>query len=124
MLIESPEMVTGATFRLQRDAPEAIRARMALDKAKRKASQPPERSAGSVFKNPEGDHAGRLIESVGLKGKRIGNAVISEKHANFIVNKGGASAADVVALIALARRTVRERCGVELELEVELRGDW
>ncbi len=122
--IEPPEMIVGATFLLRPDDPAAIQKRVAYYKQHRKDTQPPQQSAGSVFKNPEGDYAGRLIESVGLKGTRIGNAAISEKHANFIVNLGGASAADVVALIALARRTVRERSGVELELEVELRGDW
>lgn len=123
-LIEPPEMITGATFLLRRDDPPAILERVARYKQHRKDTQPPQPSAGSVFKNPEGDYAGRLIESLGLKGTRIGRAEISPKHANFIVNTGGASAADVVALIALARRTVRERYGVELELEVELRGDW
>jgi UDP-N-acetylmuramate dehydrogenase len=123
-LIEPPEMIMGATFILRRDEPAAILERVARYKQHRKDTQPPQPSAGSVFKNPEGDHAGRLIESVGLKGTRIGRAEISPRHANFIVNTGHASAADVVALIALARRTVRERCGVELELEVELRGDW
>lgn len=123
-LIEPPEMITGATFILQRDEPEAIQRRVTYYKQHRKDTQPPQQSAGSVFKNPQGDHSGRLIQSVGLKGTRIGGAEISQKHANFIVNTGGARAADVVALIALARRTVRERCGVELELEVELRGDW
>ena len=124
VLIEPPEMITGATFILRRDESAAILERVAYYKQHRKETQPPQPSAGSVFKNPEGDHSGRLIESVGLKGTRIGRAEISPRHANFIVNTGGASAADVVALIALARRTVRERCGVELELEVELRGDW
>ncbi len=123
-LIEPPEMIVGASFLLRRDDPAAILSRVAHYKLHRKQTQPPQPSAGSVFKNPDGDHAGRLIESVGLKGKRIGRAEISPRHANFIVNTGGASAADVVALIALARRTVRKRCGVELELEVELRGDW
>jgi UDP-N-acetylmuramate dehydrogenase len=123
-LIEPPEMIVGASFLLRRDDPQAILRRVAYYKQHRKDTQPPQPSAGSVFKNPDGDHAGRLIESVGLKGTRIGRAEISPRHANFIVNTGGASASDVVALIALARRTVRERCGVELELEVELRGDW
>jgi UDP-N-acetylmuramate dehydrogenase len=123
-LIEPPEIITSATFILRRDQPAAIQERAAGYRQHRKETQPSQGSAGSVFKNPAGDHSGRLIESVGLKGTRIGGAAISAKHANFIVNMGGASAADVVALIALARRTVRERCGVELELEVELRGDW
>lgn len=123
-LIEPPEMITGGTFRLRRDEPKSILKRAAEYRQHRKDTQPPQKSAGSVFKNPDGDYAARLIQSVDLKGTAIGAAQISPKHANFIVNNGGARAADVVALIALAQRTVRERCGVELELEVELRGDW
>ncbi|MFI5274847.1 MAG: UDP-N-acetylmuramate dehydrogenase [Ktedonobacterales bacterium] len=122
--IEPPEMITGATFTLRRDDPAAVRARVARNKQHRKDTQPPQPSAGSVFINPPGDHAGRLIEAAGLKGTMHGNAEISARHANFIVNRGGASAADVVALVALARRMVRQRFGVELELELELRGDW
>lgn len=90
----------------------------------RKASQPPGASMGSMFKNPPGDFAGRLIESAGLKGARIGNAQISDRHANFFVNHGQTSASDVRALIDLAVRTVREKCGVTLELEIELVGEW
>ena len=92
--------------------------------AKRMASQPlGEPNAGSVFRNPPGDHAARLIEACGLKGRRVGGAVISTKHANFIVNEGDASAADIEALIDLTRQTVRERFGVELEREVRIVGD-
>ncbi|MBK7794139.1 MAG: UDP-N-acetylmuramate dehydrogenase [Betaproteobacteria bacterium] len=81
-------------------------------------------NAGSVFRNPDGDHAARLIESCGLKGRTIGGARVSEKHANFIVNPGGAgSAADIEALIAEVRATVRERTGVELEPEVHVIGE-
>jgi UDP-N-acetylmuramate dehydrogenase len=90
----------------------------------RKETQPTQKSAGSVFKNPLPQFSGKLIEDAGLKGHMIGKAQISPRHANFIVNTGGATAADVVALIALARRTVHEQFGVDLELEVELRGDW
>ncbi len=122
--IEPPEMITGATFLLTRDDPTRIRERVRAYRKHRKDTQPPQQSAGSVFKNPPDDHAGRLIEACGLKGVRVGSAEISPRHANFIVNTGGATAADVVALIALARRGVRERFGVELELELELRGDW
>jgi UDP-N-acetylmuramate dehydrogenase len=122
--IEPPEMITGATFLLRRDDPAAVRARVAKYKLHRKETQPPQPSAGSVFKNPPGDYAGRLIEAAGLKGMALGRAQISPRHANFIVNTGGATARAVVGLIAQARRTVRERFGVELELEVELRGDW
>lgn len=123
-LIEPPEMILGGTFVLRRAPVEDVRARVAEYRQHRKRTQPPQASAGSVFKNPAGDYAGRLIQAVGLKGAGVGKAQLSPVHANFIVNTGGATAADVVALIALARRTVRERFGVELELEVELRGDW
>lgn len=122
--IEPPEIITGATFLLTRDEPAAVRERVLRYRQHRKETQPPQPSAGSVFKNPPGDYSGRLIEAAGLKGHRIGKAQISPRHANFIVNTGGATAADVVALIALARHTVRERFDVDLELEVEPRGDW
>lgn len=123
-LIEPAEIIVEATFLLKRDDPAAIRARAQSYLDHRKRTQPPQKSAGSVFKNPEPQKSGRLIEDAGLKPYRIGGAEISAKHANFIINAGGASAADIATLIALARRTVRERFGVELELEVEPRGDW
>ncbi|HEX6798256.1 MAG TPA: UDP-N-acetylmuramate dehydrogenase [Ktedonobacterales bacterium] len=122
--VEPPEMITGATFQLRHDDPAAVRARVERNKRHRRETQPPQPSAGSVFKNPNGTYSGKLIEEAGLKGTRAGGAEISTRHANFIVNTGGATAADVVALIAQARRTVRERFDIELELEVELRGDW
>ena len=80
-------------------------------------------SAGSVFKNPPGDYAGRLIEAAGLKGVRVGDAQISRKHANFIVNRGLARASDVWALIHLARKRVLQKFGVQLELEIEVVGN-
>ena len=79
---------------------------------------------GSMFKNPEHYYAGYLIDAAGLKGFRSGDARISEKHANFFINEGEATAEDVRSLIAEAWNTVREQFGVELELEVELIGDW
>ncbi len=79
-------------------------------------------NAGSVFRNPEGDHAGRLIELCGLKGRRGGGARISPKHANVIVNEKGATAADVLDLMLLARREVKRRFGVELRPELVLTG--
>ncbi|MGH2507977.1 MAG: UDP-N-acetylmuramate dehydrogenase [Ktedonobacteraceae bacterium] len=123
-LIEPAEIITQLGVRLHHDEPEQLRARIEEFKQHRKRTQPPQQSAGSVFKNPAGDYAARLIELVGLKGTTHGKARISERHANFIVNAGGASATDVVALIVEARRRVREQCGVELELELELRGAW
>ena len=92
--------------------------------SKRIASQPLQQpNAGSVFRNPPNDYAARLIEASGLKGKRIGGAEISNKHANFIVNVGGASAADIEALIDLAQNTVREKFGIELAREVRIIGE-
>lgn len=92
--------------------------------ARRKATQPiGEWSCGSVFTNPPGDHAARLIDSCGLKGFRIGGARVSEMHANFIVNDGTASAADIEQLIAHVQRTVKERHGVELKPEVRVVGE-
>ena len=117
-------VVLEAEFALRPGDREALEAWVAGMVTRRKASQPPGASCGSVFKNPPGDFAGRLIEATGLKGKRVGGAEISTVHANFIVNQGGATAADVKALIDLARRAVQEGFGVGLELEIELVGEW
>ncbi len=122
-LIEPAEIVTSVTCLLRHEAPEHLKARVAHYKQHRKETQPPQASAGSVFKNPPGDFSGRLVEAAGLKGTQIGKAQISPRHANFIVNLGGARAAEITALIALARRTVQQQFGVELELEIELRGE-
>jgi UDP-N-acetylmuramate dehydrogenase len=123
-LIEPAEIVTLVGVRLHREDPRALYALIEEHKQHRKRTQPPQQSAGSVFKNPPGDHAGRLIELVGMKGMAHGNARISERHANFIVNVGGARAVDVAWLIREAYNRVYEQFGVALELEVELRGEW
>jgi len=123
-LIEPPEIVMQVGVHLHRDEPEKLRAIIEDHKQHRKRTQPPQQSAGSVFKNPPGDYSGRLIEAAGLKGLTRGKARISERHANFIVNVGGASAADVAALIMEAHNRVHAQFGVDLELEVELRGEW
>lgn len=103
----------------------AIRGRMEEIQAERRRTQPVSgRSTGSVFKNPPGDHAGRLVEAAGLKGRRIGGAMVSKEHANFIVNAGGAKAADVAALVAEVQREVKRRFAVDLELEMEVVGRW
>jgi UDP-N-acetylmuramate dehydrogenase len=118
-------VVTAVTFGLRPDDPVALRVRMDGVRARRLASQPHgQPNAGSIFKNPRGDHAGRLIEAAGLKGWRVGGARFSERHANFIVNDGRALAADVQALMATAQRAVWERSGVWLEPEVRLVGSW
>lgn len=118
-------LVTAVTFRLTPAAPEAIARRLADIRDRRVASQPQgTANAGSIFKNPPGDAAGRLIEAAGLKGRRVGGAHISERHANFIVNDGGARATDVQALMAEAQRAVWEQSGVWLEPEIKLVGSW
>lgn len=106
------------------DDPAAINARMKEYNDYRKRTQPPGATIGSMFKNPPGDYAGRLIDAAGLKGTRIGGAQISEKHANFFLNVGEATAADVKVLADLARSLVFDRFGVSLELEIELVGEW
>ncbi len=111
-----------AQLRLSISTPEMVQARMDELNEKRRRSQPPGASLGSIFKNPLGDYAGRLIEAAGLKGTRINDAEISPVHGNFFVNKGRAMSRDYYELIELARKTVFERFGVELELEIELIG--
>ena len=119
-----PAVVLEAKFSLQQGDRGALETQVADMTARRKASQPPGATCGSVFKNPRGDFAGRLIEAAGLKGVRMGNAEISPVHANFVVNHGDASAADVHALITLARQRVQTQSGITLELEIQLIGDW
>jgi UDP-N-acetylmuramate dehydrogenase len=117
------DIVLSASFQLPKgDKEELIRRRREYI-LKRNTTQPltlP--NSGSMFKNPQGTFAAKLIEQAGLKGKRVGNAQVSEKHANFIVNLGEAKASDVVTLVDLARRTVHQNTGVLLELEVKLVG--
>ena len=117
-------VVLAAQIRLRRDDGVAIEGRMSRYLARRKESQPPGASMGSMFKNPPGDFAGRLIDAAGLKGTRAGRAEISPLHGNFFLNHGGARAADVLELIELARTRVKDVFGVDLELEIELAGDW
>ncbi|MBI1396474.1 MAG: UDP-N-acetylmuramate dehydrogenase [Betaproteobacteria bacterium] len=121
---QDEEWFAAAWFRFERGDGAAARERIKALLSRRIASQPlGQPNAGSVFRNPPGDHAARLIESCGLKGHRIGGAVVSGKHANFIVNEGGARAADVEALIAYVQETVGRERGVLLEREVRVIGD-
>lgn len=122
-LVPRNEIVTRASFRLTQGSGEQIRKEMDSVRAKRKATQPwGMATAGSVFKNPAGDSAGRMIEECGLKGKSIGKARVSDTHANFIINDGGALASDIKELIDLMRREVRARFGLNLEQEITLVG--
>jgi UDP-N-acetylmuramate dehydrogenase len=121
----SGEVVLGATMSLQPGSPDAIAARVAVNQAQRKATQPlAEQNAGSVFRNPPGDHAGRLIDAAGLKGFRLGTAQVSMLHANFMLSDPGGRAADIRALGDHVRAAVAERFGVELQYEIEFVGDW
>ncbi len=117
-------VVLEAQLRLQRSTPEGVQAKMDEYVSYRRRTQPPGASMGSMFKNPPGDYAGRLIEAAGLKGVQVGDAQISTLHANFFINHGEATAADIYALIELAKRAVAEKFGVHLELEIELVGNW
>jgi UDP-N-acetylmuramate dehydrogenase len=118
-------LVTSVRFRLRPEAVDAVQTRLASARDRRTASQPHGlANAGSIFKNPPGDFAGRLVEVAGLKGARVGGARISEQHGNFIVNEGAARATDVQALMQEAQRVVWERSGVWLEPEVRLVGSW
>jgi UDP-N-acetylmuramate dehydrogenase len=121
---EMKAIVLSAMLRLKNSTKEDVSAKIEQFSERRKATQPPGASMGSMFKNPEGDHAGRLIEAAGLKGTRIGNAEISTVHGNFFINHGETKAEDVHALIRLTQRTVHEKFGVQLDLEVELVGEW
>lgn len=121
----SGEIVLGADIELHPDEPDRIAARVAEHQAHRRATQPlAEQNAGSVFRNPPDDHAGRLIDAAGLKGFRIGSAEVSTLHANFIVADRGGRAADVRAVGDHARAVVVEQFGVELRYEIEFVGEW
>jgi UDP-N-acetylmuramate dehydrogenase len=117
-------VILSARFGYQVSTIAASRTLMEKFTNQRKRSQPPGASMGSMFKNPPGDFAGRLIDQAGLKAARIGKAVISPLHANFFINEGGSQAQDIFSLIRLAQQTVAEKFGVKLELEIELIGDW
>jgi UDP-N-acetylmuramate dehydrogenase len=117
-------VVLHGTFRLEKADTPLAKAKLAEFMAYRQRTQPAGASWGSMFKNPPDRSAGRLIEAAGLKGLQIGGARISTKHANFFINLGDASASDVLRLVKAVRHQVAERFEVDLELEVELFGDW
>jgi len=119
------EWFVSVDLQLQAGDTEAAQARIRSLLERRSATQPTQQpSCGSVFRNPANDFAARLIESCGLKGERIGNAQVSEKHANFIVNLGGAKAVDIEALIRYVQEQVLTRHGVRLETEVRIIGEF
>ena len=117
------ELILWAEFKLHRGEPAEIKKEIDSQTNWRREKQPQEPSGGSTFKNPPGTSAGKLIEEVGLKGYRIGNAQFSLRHANFVVNLGEAKAAEVLALIRLAQQKVYQQFKIELEPEIELLGE-
>jgi UDP-N-acetylmuramate dehydrogenase len=117
-------IVLAARLRLERSTPEAVQLKVEEYTDYRRRTQPPGASMGSMFKNPPGDYAGRLIEAAGMKGLKIGGAEISSLHANFFINTGTATATDIYALILVSQDRVAQQFGVKLELEIELVGEW
>jgi UDP-N-acetylmuramate dehydrogenase len=117
------EVILSAEFELRRDDPAACLARMNGYTEHRRRTQPTEPSVGSMFKNPPGEYAGRLIEQAGLKGTQVGRVEVSRVHANFFVNLGGASADDVMHLVEIVKSKVVEDFGIKLALEIEVVGE-
>ncbi len=117
-------VILSALFNVERGNPQKIAAEIETFRQRRWKNQPPGASVGSVFRNPPDDKAGRLIEAAGLKGKKKGGAIISPRHANFIINEGGASAQDVLDLLVEARNAVKAKFDVDLIPEIEVLGDW
>src|SRR5712692_6931992 len=117
-------MVTHLLIHLHYEVPEQLSKTLAQYKQDRQMTEPSQRHAGSIFKDPPGDEASRLIDQAGMKGRVHGKAQIAERNTNYIVNMGGASAADVAALIMEVHQAVLQRCGVNLELDVERHGAW
>jgi UDP-N-acetylmuramate dehydrogenase len=120
----SGAVILAARLNLGFSTPQEVQAKMDEFAALRRRTQPPGASMGSMFKNPPGDFAGRLIDGAGLKGARIGGAEISSIHANFFINDAQATARDIYHLVELARQKVYDHSGIRLELEIELLGEW
>ncbi len=119
--VDSELIITSVIFQLKKDNPDAIKNKMTDVLSRRKAKQPLEYpSAGSTFKRPEGYFAAALIEECGLKGKTVGGAQVSEKHSGFVINKGGATSNDILSLMDIIKKTVKEEKGVDLEPEVRV----
>jgi len=116
--------VIRARYRVFRSDPNLINIKIRHFLMERKRKEPVEPSIGSTFKNPPGNYAGAIIESAGLKGLRVGGAMVSPKHANYIINTGNATASDIRDLVETIRDLVLERKGIRLETEIEFKGDW
>jgi UDP-N-acetylmuramate dehydrogenase len=122
--LPAQSIVLSANMRFKKDNPEALEKKMRQFVMRKKSTQPlSERSAGCVFKNPEGDSAGRLIDSAGCKGMRVGDIEVSEVHANFLINRGEGKASEFLALMKTVRERVAERTGVVLEQEIRIIGN-
>ena len=121
---DEPAVILSALFHVESGNVDQIKADIDSYRSRRTQIQPPGASVGSVFRNPPDNSAGKLIEAAGLKGKVVGGAIISPKHANFIINQGNASAQDVFELLILARNTVKKKFGIELVPEIEVLGEW
>jgi len=117
-------IILAARFHLTPSTPEAVQAQMKSLTDRRRQTQPPGASLGSMFKNPQGDYAGRLIETAGLKGTRMGGVEVSTVHANFFVNHAGATAAEIAQLLRHVQQSVLKQSGILLEPEIELLGEW
>lgn len=117
-------VILSSRLKLAQSTPAEVQARMSEFSERRRSTQPPGASLGSMFKNPSGDYAGRLIEAAGLKGTRIGGAQVSPVHANFFINDGNATASDIDRLLRLVQQTVFEKFSIKLEMEIEKIGDW
>ncbi len=123
-MIEPAEIITRLGIHLHHEDPQQLRKTLAQYKHDRQMTEPTQRHAGSIFKDPPGHQASYLIDQAGMKGRVYGRAQIAERNPNYLVNMGGASAADVAALIIEAHQVVLAQCGVDLELDVELHGAW
>ncbi|MCD6576454.1 MAG: UDP-N-acetylmuramate dehydrogenase [Anaerolineaceae bacterium] len=121
---KEPAVILSALFHVKPGEADQIKTVVEDFRSRRAQIQPSGPSVGSVFRNPPNDSAGRLIQAAGLKGKVIGGAIISPKHANFIINQNNASAQDVFELLVLARNTVKQKFNVELKPEIEILGEW
>jgi UDP-N-acetylmuramate dehydrogenase len=123
-LVDPPEIVMALGIRLHREDPQKLHAAIARYKEYRKMVEPVQQHTGTVFKDPPGHQASHLIDQAGLKGNMRGKAQISERNANYMINLGGASASDIAALVVEAHQRVLAQFGVDLELDLELHGEW